>query len=535
MSDGGANTPALHVEGLSKTFGENTVLTDISLRIEPGSVVALLGENGSGKSTLVKILSGIYPPDRSASSMVSINGVDPYAAPFPPRAARAAGLAVLHQDLGLVEGMTLADNVGLVLGFGQSPAAPVRRARHERQVASILERFGLEGRANILVAELGPTERTLGALARAYGLDVPDDRKIVVLDEPTAALPYEESEKLLGVITRARDRGTTHVLISHRLDEIERIADRALVLRDGRLVADFGRGEIRVDALVQAMLGDAARPVGPQASSRAHSPLLTAASAPVILEISHLYGERVHDVSAEFRTGEIVGIGGSVGSGKSELVRLITGESRPRHGTIRVDGSPVGFRDPAAALRAGIAQVPQDRRGKGVLLDDTVRANLTLGVQVASGSLLPRRHTPTATTSELITRLRIRPPDPDHVVGLLSGGNQQKVALGRVLALAPRILVLDEPTQGIDIGARAEISALLKDIATSGTTIIVASTDTDELVELCDRVLILRAGRHSRTLRAPLHRTDISEAIGGGLSATDTGNLAASHQQGAPL
>lgn len=494
------DSAALAVSHVSKTFGVTRALDDVSLSFRSGQVTALLGENGSGKSTLIKVLSGAHVPDRGAAS-VTVRGLT-RPLPLTPRQSHDLGLRFLHQDLGLVHEATVADNVAFYEGFLSQALRPLRRQGERARTRALLDRFEVKAGPDSYVADLSPSEQTMVAIARAFGLEDQDGR-IVVLDEPTAALPGDEVERVFRAIRRARQSGAAVILVSHRLEEVLEIADEVAVLRDGRAVASRPVSGLGADDLIELMLGHGLERSGGAVTA-------TEGGSEALLRVRGLSGRRLRDVTFDLRPGEVVGVMGLVGSGRSELARLLSGAQRPAAGTIEVDGTPRTFDGPYAALAAGIVAVPQNRKRDGVILDMTIRENLTLGDlrPVSRRGPLGGIHTARerAEATELIHRFDIRPPQPEAPLRSLSGGNQQKVAIARAVRLGPRVLVLDEPTQGVDVGARSEIGAIVTDLKRGGVALVLATSDVDELLELADWVLVLDRGR----LRDVLPREEIT-------------------------
>lgn len=497
---------ALAVRGLSKSFGANRVLHDIGFGLRPGTVTALLGENGSGKSTLVKILAGIHSPDPAPAAGIAVHGAD-LGLPVTADRAHRAGLRFLHQDLGLVAELTVADNLGLVRRGGRRALAPIDRRAEARRAADLLDAFGIAADPHAYVADLPASQRGMLAIARVFG-DVPETGEpVLFLDEPTAALAADDVARLYATVRRITAAGASVVLISHRLEEVLDVADRILVLRDGRLTADEPNAGLAVGRLVEWMTGrPLRRPERATAAVRADEPALS---------VRALFGDRLRAVDLDLYPGEVLGVTGLVGCGRSELVRIVGGVQAPASGVLRVAGAPRRFRSAAAAIAAGVVSVPQDRLRDGVLAELTVRENLTLGSLGSVGSRwwLQRRRE-TAEARRLIDEFDIRPADPEALVGTLSGGNQQKVAMARAVRLAPKVLVLDEPSQGIDIGAREGIAAVVRRLRADGVAVLLATSDLDELTDLADRVAILDRGRLAGVRRmADLGRDGLFHAV----------------------
>ncbi len=492
----GVDSLALSVNDLSKTFAGVTVLSDVSLSIARGEVHALLGQNGSGKSTLIKCLAGVHRPDAGATMYVA--GA-PLPATYNPNDARRYGLAFVHQDLGLVDDMTVADN--LALGTGFATVGPLLSPRRQRaRTAAVLEDFGLAISPNAVIRDLPVTARTLLAIARAF--HVTDDGGVplacMILDEPTAALPDNDAELLFAAIRRVTAAGVGVGYVTHRLEEVTRIADRATVLRDGRRTATLDMAGTSQRDLVAAIVGDRTSiavtgPPSPKAAA-------VARRGERVLEVKGLSGRRIKDASLSIHEGEIVGVAGLAGSGRSELARLIFGAQAVTAGTRRAADTSLVHASPRAAMRAGVGLVPEDRRRDGCVLTMSVAENLTLAsLERGRTGLLNVRKERHRVAAD-IEAFDIRPRDPQRAIGTLSGGNQQKVVLAKWLAREPRVLVLDEPVQGVDVGAKADIFSLLRSAASRGTGVVVIDSDFDNLAGLCDRVLILRDGRIAEEL-----------------------------------
>ena len=509
-------TAALSIRGISKTFTGQRALNDVDLDIRAGEVTALLGMNGSGKSTLIKILAGVYAPD--AGGTVSVRGRD-LALPLTPAAAHSAGLRFLHQDLGLVDALTIADNFALSDGFFARSLSPVRIRKEHAHVAATLELLGIHEHPGRLVGDLSPSTRTMVGIARAFqhrgmgegtgeGTGEPDARSgapadvdalrrnILILDEPTASLPAGEADRVLALLDMLRSHGGTAVYVSHRIEEVRRIADNVAVLRDGRLVADEPLGQRDAAAIVSLVIGreleaPAVRPVEGR-------------EAAVLLSTRGLSGPRLKDIDLEVRAGEIVGVTGLIGCGRSELVRLVSGAQQPTAGTMTLSGEEYAPGSAAAAIAEGVACVPQNRRRDGVVLDLGVGENLTLGRlrRFTRGPVI-NRAAEKAAAEDLAVRFLVKAASLKAPVRSLSGGNQQKVVVARAASGSPRMLLLDEPSQGVDALARQEISRLLKELADDGVAILVASTDYDDFVGLADRVVVLDRGRTATELSGP--------------------------------
>lgn len=496
---------AVSIRGISKTFTGQRALDEVSLEIPAGKVTALLGMNGSGKSTLIKILAGVYAPDPGGKLWVQ---GEELALPLTPSAAHAAGLRFLHQDLGLVDQLSIADNFALSDGFlTRSILSPVKLRREHAHVAATLELLGIDEHPGRLVGDLTPSNRTMVGIARAFQHRSGNDdgaapgvdalrRNILVLDEPTASLPADEAERVLALLDMLRSHGGTAVYVSHRIEEVRRIADNVAVLRDGRLVADEPLGERDAAAIVSLVIGR-------ELDTPAIRPAAEREGA-VLLSTRGLSGPRLDGIDLDVRAGEIVGVTGLIGCGRSELVRLIGGAQQPNGGSMSLAGKPYAPDSPAAAIAGGVACVPQNRRRDGVVLDLGVGENLTLGRlgRYTRGPVI-NRAAEKAAAADLSRRFLIKAASLAAPVRSLSGGNQQKVVVARAASGTPLMLLLDEPSQGVDALARQEISRLLKEQADNGVAILVASTDYDDFVGLADRVIVLDRGRIAAELSGP--------------------------------
>ncbi|HEX6884467.1 MAG TPA: sugar ABC transporter ATP-binding protein [Planctomycetota bacterium] len=472
--------PLLRLRGVAKRFGAIQALGGVDLDLRSGEVHALLGENGAGKSTLIKVVAGVHAPDAGS---VEVRGAPVHT--FTPRHAAALGVAVLHQHASLFDELSVAEN----LFFGRDGAWIDWRARRARARAALAE-LDLALDPDERCGALSPAQKKEVELARALSIGAP----ILVLDEPTAVLAAREAERLLATILRLRARGVGVLLISHRLEEVERVADRLTVLRDGRSVWSGAAGALARDELVRHMVGrrvDAARPDAP-----------AGAGAPVLVARG-LGSARLGlaGIDLELRAGEVLGLGGLVGAGRSELAACLFGLARPDAGTLELDGRPYRPRSPRAAIERGLVLVPEDRARDGLVLAATVRENAVLpwlARLVRAG--LVHRPSEEALAAKAVAAMDVRATLAARA-GDLSGGNQQKLALGKWLGDAPpRVLVLDEPTQGVDVGGRAEIHARVRALAARGAAVLLISSDLEELLALAERIAVLRRGRLAGTL-----------------------------------
>jgi ribose transport system ATP-binding protein len=465
----------LIVRGVSKRFGATQALDHIDLDVRPGEVVALLGENGAGKSTLSNIIAGTFAPDTGSMQWQGA----PYA-PAEPGDAIAAGIGMIHQELRLLPDLTVAENV--FVGRWPMRGGKVDRAQMNARAAEQLHRLGLDIAPDTLVRTLRVAAQQQVEIAKALTLNA----KLLLLDEPTAALGAEETEHLFGVIDQLRAEGVSFVYVSHRLEEIARIADRVVVLRDGRWVAAHDTAQVPVAQLIEDMVGRTLERLFPDTG---------APTGGEVLRVDGLTGAGFQDVSFSVREGEVLGIAGIVGAGRTELVRAIAGADAVEAGTVTVDGRPLAAADPGAAIRAGVALVPENRKAEGVVLDLPIADNIAicnLDRLAEGGWVKPARVREVA--AHAIERLKVKGA-PEHTVRSLSGGNQQKVVIAKWLERRPRVIILDEPTRGIDMGARAAIYEVIAELARAGMAVIVVSSELEEVLGLSHRVLVLSRGR----------------------------------------
>ncbi len=476
-------SPLLEVRGVRKHFPGVLALDGVSLAVAAGEVLAVVGENGAGKSTLMKVLAGIHRPDggevRLAGRPVRFTGVAD---------ALAAGIVLIHQELNLAENLSVRANLFLGREVALGGWLGWLDNRRERAAARrLLARVGLEISPERRVGDLPPGQRQLVEIARALARDA----RVLIMDEPTSSLTQRETDTLYQVIAELKRGGVAIVFISHRLAEVRRVADRVEVLRDGRNAGALSRDAIGHDAMVRLMVGRDLKQLYPR---RHQAPV----SAPVRLAVRGLTyaGGPDEPVSFGLRAGEVVGIAGLVGAGRTELGEALFGIRAVTGGEVLLDGKRVRLRHPRQALRAGLLLVPEDRRRHGLVLPFSVRHNLALpnlDLLCTLGWLRAGREKRLA--AELMGRLRVRASGPGQPAALLSGGNQQKVVLGKWLAREPRVLVLDEPTRGVDVGARGEIYALMDQLAGTGVAILMISSDMEEVLGMSDRVLVLHQGR----------------------------------------
>jgi len=469
-------TEGLSVRGITKQYGPNTVLRNVDLDVKPGEVVALLGENGAGKSTVSSVIAGLVPP---TAGVMFWNG-QPYA-PSSPADALHRGIGLIHQEMRLLPDLSIAENV--FVGRLPTKNGRVDRADMARRAAGNLRSLGLEVSPATLVRDLRVAAQQQVEIAKALTLNA----RLLIFDEPTAALGGEETDHLFAQIERLKRTGMGFVYISHRLDEIARIADRVLVLRDGQMVASFETAQVPVKTLVETMVG---RPL-----DRMFPPIEPMRGREV-LRVEGLTSPTgtFSNVSFSVRAGEVFGVAGIVGAGRTELMRAIAGADPIASGTITVEGKPLAPKSPADSLAAGIVLVPEDRKAQGLVLEHTIGDNIALGnyPRVASSGFV----TPGAVrrfADESIRRFGIK-GRAEQPANHLSGGNQQKVVLAKSIARKPRIVILDEPTRGIDVGARAQIYDVIAALARDGLAVIMVSSDLDEVLGLSHQVMVLSRG-----------------------------------------
>ena len=474
----------LLVQGVSKTFGQNTVLTSLDLDIAPGEVHSLVGHNGSGKSTFVKILSGYYQPDPGALGWTNGEAFTLGDA----RSAAAAGLRFVHQDLGLVETLDSVDNLFLDTPFPLARARRIDWAAARTITRDLLDSLGFGFDITLPVQSLSPTQRTALAIARAIRPGAVPTR-VVVLDEPTAALPARDTETLFGVIRALQGQGLGVLFISHHLEEVFGLGGRVSVLRDGRLVGTYAVAELDETSLIQLMVGDLDS--SEQKSAERQDPRI----GEPVLAVTGLATGLIGGIDFDVRAGEVLGVAGVDGSGREDLAMALHG-GIARSGDVAVAGRRLPPGRPDLAVLRGVGLVPADRAVDALLGDMPVTWNLTIArMRTRLGRLLINRRAETTEAWDWTRRLEIRPPRPETLIAQLSGGNAQKVIFARWLRTAPKVLILDEPTKGVDVVAVVAIWDLILDAARAGTAVVVCSSDTEELVAHCQRVLVMRRGR----------------------------------------
>ncbi|OWY29343.1 sugar ABC transporter ATP-binding protein [Herbaspirillum robiniae] len=473
--------PILQMSGICKAFGATRALVDMKLTVRPGEIHALMGENGAGKSTLMKVLSGVYAPDRGEILLdgkpVSLRD---------PGASRAAGINLIYQELAIAPNISVAANVFMGSEL-RTRLGLIDHAGMRRRTDAVLSQLGAGFRATDRAGRLSIAEQQQVEIARA----LVHRSRIVIMDEPTAALSERETEHLFAVVRRLRDEGLAIIYISHRMAEVYALADRVTVLRDGGFVGELTPAEVNPNRIVQMMVG---RSLSDFYQHERMAPEEAARRQPM-LEARDVGGGKVRPSSFQVRLGEVLGFAGLVGAGRTELARLLFGADPKTSGEIRLDGQVIATPDPRAAMRHGIAYVPEDRKGQGLFLQMAVGANATINVAGRHTRLgMLRSGALRATAVDAIRRLNVKVAHPEVQVGKLSGGNQQKVLLARWLEINPKVLILDEPTRGVDILAKSEIYQFIRRMAGQGVAVIVISSELPEVIGICDRVLVMREG-----------------------------------------
>ena len=482
-------TPRVSLAGISKRFGATAALTDVSLDLLAGEIHGLVGENGAGKSTLVKILAGVHQPD---AGEIRLDG-EPVTIPNPP-AARSLGIAVVHQEPKLFPDLSVAENVFL----GEPPKGPlgsIAWGEMRRRAAALFEDLDVHLDVAAQVRGLSMADQQLVEIAKALSVDA----RVLILDEPTASLSSHEVDRLFAIVRRTRERGVAILFVSHRLEEVFALCDRATVFRDGRHVVTAVTTELTTDTLVRHMVGREVV-LFPKEAGTPGDELLA------VRGLTDANGFR--EISFSVRAGEIVGLAGLVGAGRTEIARVLFGIEPRVSGEVLIEGLPVNFRSPSDALAAGIAYVPEDRHQDGLVLDFSITDNVTLPILARLFPRLFVRHAVEAhLASEYTERLRVRATGVDQFVQALSGGNQQKVVIAKWLATKPRILILDEPTRGVDIGSKVEVHRIMNELAASGLGILMISSDLPEVLAMSDRIVVLHEGR----VAAEILRADATE------------------------
>lgn len=470
----------LELHGIDKQFPGVKALDQAGLNVYPGRVMALLGENGAGKSTLMKVLTGIYQADAGTltyqGKTLWFNG---------PRDSQDQGISIIHQELNLIPELSIAENIFL----GREPLGPLGKIRWSALYAEaqrLLDKLGVKHAPHTRLGDLSIGEQQMVEIAKAISFE----SKVIIMDEPTDALTDTETERLFSVVRELRDEGRGIVYISHRLREIFEICDDVTVLRDGRFIGERPVSELNEDGIIEMMVG---RKLEEQ------YPRIPVKPGRISLALQGICGAGIHDISFELKEGEILGISGLMGSGRSELMKMIYGALPHHAGSIALYGKPIAPQSPAEGLQCGIAYISEDRKGDGLVLELSVRENMSLcalPIFVGHGGYI-RRADERQAVGDFIRLFNIKTPTQEQLIKNLSGGNQQKVAIAKGLMTKPKVLILDEPTRGVDVGAKKEIYQLINQFKQEGMSIILVSSEMPEVLGMSDRILVMHEGRIS--------------------------------------
>lgn len=473
----------LQVRNLTKTFAGIKALNNVPLNLRKGEVHALMGENGAGKSTFMKILSGLETPD---SGEIILNGI-----PIETKTVREAqrnGISMIHQEILAVPELTVAQNIFL----GREPRnwfGWLDKQRINQQAEQLLAHMGAAIDVRAKMKDLSVAEQQMVEIAKAMS----NNAQVLIMDEPTSALSHKEVDVLFGLIDELKKKGVAIIYISHKMEEIRQLADTITVLRDGNYIGTYPANELDTHSLINLMVGREINNLFPEVSAKTGNE---------VLRIENLTRQDVFsNISFTVHEGEILGIGGLMGAGRTELARVIFGLDRPDHGEIYVKGQSVTIASPQQAIRTGIGYVSEDRKGWGFIPELSIKQNLTLASlpDHANGAFIDARRE-SDSAQKMIQELRIKTAGPDQKVSQLSGGNQQKVVIGKVLLASPSLIILDEPTRGIDVGAKFEIYKLIRQLAANGVAVIIISSELPELLGLSDRILVLEKGKQTALL-----------------------------------
>lgn len=490
MPESVSPTPRLEVRDIIKSFPGVKALKGVSLRVMPGEVLSVVGENGAGKSTLMKILAGVQSQD---SGQILVDGVERKFSSVSD--AMSHGIAIIHQELNLADNLEIGANI--FLGREPRRLGIINNQKINAEAKALLERIGLNVSPRMLVRELTVGQQQMVEIAKALSINA----RVLIMDEPTSSLSAGESARLFQVIRDLRSAGVSIVYISHRLAEVQDLSDRVTVLRDGENAGELQRQDVSHDSLVRLMVG---RDISRFFVRNPHP------KGDVAIEVKDVVTATWprHRLNLKIRAGEIVGIAGLVGAGRTELLRTLFGVDAPVSGSIEVAGHVVPLKSPQNAIAAGVALVPEDRKQQGVVLEMTIRENMGLAsLHQHSRFGFLNFAVEKMQSAEMGKRLRVKAPNDLHRVGNLSGGNQQKVVLGKWLALKPRVLLLDEPTRGIDVGAKQEIYQLMDELAGQGIAVLFVSSEMEEIIGMSDRVIVMHEGR----ITGELNREELSE------------------------
>lgn len=495
--------PLLRLEGITKRFGNITALDQVSLEIQPGEIHTLLGENGAGKSTLIKILGGIHQPDAGTlwadNEQISLRNV---------AAADRYKIRLIHQELSLAPNLTIAENI--FLGREPGTLGFLHKREMNRRAQALIQELGLTEIRNVTatVAALSTAQQQLVEIARALS----QEARVLILDEPTSSLSELEVEALFQTLRRLRDQGVGIIYISHRMEEIMRLSDRITVLRDGKSVGTAPASEVDPQTLIRWMVGR---------DIQEHFPRPPYQPGDIALKVSQLNNQHVHDISFEVRYGEVLGLSGLVGAGRTELARALFGIDRIDGGTIEIDGTAVRIRSPSDALRHRLVLVPEDRKQQGLIVEQSVAFNIALPwLKEWIHGCAFHYETRNQMVERTVQRFGVRLSNPEQPVRDLSGGNQQKVLVGRWMEHPPKILILDEPTRGIDVGAREDLYRIIGELVSQGMALILISSDLDEVMNISHRIGTFREGRLTGVYPAEsVSAEEVMHQLTGGSSA----------------
>ncbi|EYC50712.1 sugar ABC transporter ATP-binding protein [Hylemonella gracilis str. Niagara R] len=482
--------PVLELSGIHKHFAGIPVLRDVQLRLYPGEIHALMGQNGAGKSTLIKVLTGAIPPNGGQMRLAGAESAgEPISAwPESPLAAQRLGISTVYQEVNLCPNLTVAENIyaGRYPRKGWFQGRRIDWARVNRQARELVARVGLDIDVTRLLSDYPVAVQQLVSIARALSIE----SRVLILDEPTSSLDDEEVRKLFEVLRRLRDDGLAIVFVTHFLNQVYAISDRITVLRNGSWVGEWPVADLPAPALIAAMLG---RELAASSSSKPDAPAFDDAT-PALLQAEGLgQSGQLQPVDLRLRPGEVVGLAGLLGAGRTELARLLFGLELPDRGVLRVDGQVVTFSNPMDAIRQGLALCPEERKTDGIVADLSVRENIALALQARQGmGRFLSRAEQSALAERYVQLLGIKTASVETPIGLLSGGNQQKAILARWLATEPRLLILDEPTRGIDVAAKQEIMEQILRLAQAGMAVLFISSEMSEVVRVAHRIVVLR-------------------------------------------
>ncbi len=467
----------IEMEKISKSFGSNKVLETIDLTINSGEVHALMGENGAGKSTLMNILTGLFP---ASSGTVKIDGVEKTFSN--PQAAEQFGISFIHQEMNTWKEMTVLENLFLGREI-KNKVGLLDNKMMKKKAASAFTQLGVEIPLDVEIGTLSVGQQQMVEIAKSFLSDL----KILIMDEPTAALTEHEVERLFKVIAGLKKKGVGIVYISHRMEEIFKITDFITVMRDGLVIDTKATNETNVDELVRKMVGREITDYYPEKRAEIRD---------IVFEAEHLKGTVFDDVSFEVRSGEILGFAGLMGAGRTEVMRAIFGLDKLKAGSIKIDGKSIKIKTPSEAIAQGIGFLTEDRKEEGLVLDFSIKDNITLP---STKDFIHRgifdNKIATDFVKSLSERLKVKATDEEQAVGDLSGGNQQKVVLAKWIGIAPKVLILDEPTRGVDVGAKREIYQLMNELAERGVPIIMVSSDLPEVLGVSDRIAVMHEGK----------------------------------------